>query len=187
MLACQHCSSGDERHPQFVTLLTSREEEWQQTAAASGEWDYTRQPLQNLRCHNRERHFRLGPKRTKRGAPHHRNALVIAPFRRNARLFTRLVAQQLPLSAASDMPTHAAYAVRLAQVWHLIDEAQAGCALRIYAPDDLRGSSDDAVAADASDARSTSLLSNSIDASQLESLVRSAASTLQRQQQQQQQ
>jgi hypothetical protein len=46
-------------HPQFAQLMCSR----QPSAAAGGggpsAWDFTRQPVWNLACHNRERRMRV--------------------------------------------------------------------------------------------------------------------------------
>ena len=86
-------------------------------ATAASEWDYSRQPLVNLRCHNRERRWRAGPKHTKKGAPHHHNTLVFGPFRRGACVFRRLVKGR-----HSAFRERALRGIRLAHIWHMIDD-----------------------------------------------------------------
>lgn len=131
---CPHCRDGT-LHPQFVSLLcdkrlTLHELLHQPRASTSTYWDFSRQPLWNLRSHNRERRFRIGPKATKHTAPHHQNELIIGPFFGNACLFVRTIKER-----SRKFRSRIARGVRLAQVWHLVDPTQRGEPLRVWGSD----------------------------------------------------
>lgn len=131
---CPHCRDGT-LHPQFVSLLcdgrlTLHELLHQPRASTSTYWDFSRQPLWNLRSHNRERRFRIGPKATKHTAPHHRNELIIGPFFGNACLFVRTIKER-----SRKFRSRIARGVRLAQVWHLVDPTQRSEPLCVWGSD----------------------------------------------------
>jgi hypothetical protein len=98
----------------------------------SSAWDFTRQPLWNLRCHNRDRRMRFGPKHTKAGSPHHQNALVVGPFRRHAALFVRIMRESSRM-----FRNRCIRGLRLAAVWHELDPAQQGERVRLFAAEGL--------------------------------------------------
>lgn len=127
---CLFCARA-EPHPQWVVLLSDA----RVPPSALGEsglvsaWDFTRQPAWTLRCHNRERRFRLGPKGTKAGAPHHRNTLVLGPFRRHAAVFLRVLARK-----SRRLANRVARGLALAARWHEVDPAQGGQRVRAFCP-----------------------------------------------------
>lgn len=133
---CVYCNSG-EPHPQFSYLLSDKRlspdqlmRQEQQTLSA---WGYSRQPQWRLRCHNRDRRFKLGAKYSKEGAPNHQNELVIGPFSRHAAIFTKVLK-----SNNRKFRNRAARGVQLARVWHLLDRHQRNVQLQSFAVDEHR-------------------------------------------------
>lgn len=128
--ACAHCDAKA-AHPQFACLLSSTPPPGTDGVHTSS-WDSDRQPLWQLKCHNRDRRYVRGAKATKFGAPHHVNALVIGPFTANADAFVRVMKAN-----NRKFKNRLVRGVRLAQLWHHVDAAQgASVPLRIWCPND---------------------------------------------------
>jgi hypothetical protein len=125
---CDACESG-ERHWQFVTLLRDGRLP-HDVGRPVGEWDFSRQPIAALHCHNRVRRWRIGPKHTKHIAPHHVVALVIGPFACRAYVFRNVV--RSGLKRCRTHTERATLAASLASVWHLLDATQEGTRVRVY-------------------------------------------------------
>jgi len=136
-LACITCPScvGGTAHRQFAVLLTDSRQTpadllSDEPDAVVSFWDYTRQPLWNLLCHNRDPRFRTGPKATKHMAPFVHNELVFSNFVSNAGLFVALMRQ-----SSRRFKSHVVRSIRLASVWHLIDPTQDGQQIEIHVTD----------------------------------------------------